>query len=187
MKLLLIHPSIFGGLSFGKKKTEVESAPTTPAKETSGADVPVAETAPVIPAVETTEPLSTDVASPTAETADAAAATNGETKEVKNEKRKSSLPFGFGKKSAATSDEEGEKVKSPPFFSKLRQTVKGKGKAAEKPTEESKAEDKPADIAEDAEPAKEEATEEAAAAAPVAEEAAEKPAAAAPAPVTAAA
>ncbi|KAI1448697.1 Pleckstrin homology domain-containing protein [Annulohypoxylon stygium] len=173
--------SIFGGLSFGKKKTETtaESAPATPAKETSGAEAPVAETAPVIPAVETTEPLSTEVASPAAaaEGADAPA-TNGETKEVKTEKRKSSLPFGFGKKSAAASDEEGEKVKSPPFFSKLRQTVKGKGKA-EKP-----AEDKPAEAAET------EATKEATPEEPAAEEAAtpaETPAAAAPAPVTAAA
>ncbi|KAI1091674.1 Pleckstrin homology domain-containing protein [Rostrohypoxylon terebratum] len=173
--------SIFGGLSFGKKKTEtVESAPATPAKETSGADAAVAETAPVIPAVETTEPLSTEVSSPAAaaEGADAPA-TNGETKEVKTEKRKSSLPFGFGKKSAATSDEEGEKVKSPPFFSKLRQTVKGKGKA-EKP-----AEDKPAEAAETSEATKEATPEE-----PAADEAAapaEAPAAATPAPVTAAA
>ncbi|KAI1459572.1 Pleckstrin homology domain-containing protein [Annulohypoxylon moriforme] len=175
--------SLFGGLSFGKKKadTSAESAPTTPAKETSGAEAPVAETAPVIPAVETTEPLSTEVASPTAAAAEGAEApaTNGETKEVKTEKRKSSLPFGFGKKDkSATSDEEGEKVKSPPFFSKLRQTVKGKGKA-EKP-----AEDKPAETAEASEPTKEATPEE-----PAAEEAApaETPAAAAPAPVTAAA
>ncbi|OTB19191.1 hypothetical protein K445DRAFT_190399 [Daldinia sp. EC12] len=120
--------SIFGGLSFGKKKAEPESAPATPAKD-APADASVAETAPVIPAVETTEPLSTEVASPATvptETTDATPATNGETKE-KAEKRKSSLPFGFGKKDkAATSDEEGEKVKSPPFFSKLRQTVKGR-------------------------------------------------------------
>ncbi|KAI0882131.1 Pleckstrin homology domain-containing protein [Annulohypoxylon maeteangense] len=174
--------SLFGGLSFGKKKAEpsAESAPTTPAKETSGAEAPVAETAPVIPAVETTEPLSTEVASPTAAAAEGAdaPATNGETKEVKTEKRKSSLPFGFGKKDkSAASDEEGEKVKSPPFFSKLRQTVKGKGKA-EKP-----AEDKPAETAEASEPTKEATPEE------PAEEAApaETPAAATPAPVTAAA
>ncbi|KAI1656906.1 Pleckstrin homology domain-containing protein [Daldinia decipiens] len=179
--------SLFGGLSFGKKKVESESAPATPAKD-APVDASVAETAPVIPAVETSEPLSTEVASPTTipETTDAAPATNGETKE-KTEKRKSSLPFGFGKKEkTATSDEEGEKVKSPPFFSKLRQTVKGKGKA-EKPIEESKAEDaKPADVAEETEPAKEAEAEPAVA--PIAEEtSAEKPAAAAPAPVTAAA
>lgn len=81
----------------------------------------------MIPAVETTEPLSTEVASPAtapAEAAEATPAVNGETKkEVKSEKRKSSLPFAFGKKKeGATSDEEGEKPKSP--FSKLRATIK---------------------------------------------------------------
>ncbi|KAI0454874.1 Pleckstrin homology domain-containing protein [Xylaria acuta] len=197
--------SLFGSLSFGKKKTETESAPTTPAKEEAPiAEAPVAETAPVIPAVETTEPLSAEVASPATvptETTEAAPATNGETKkEVKSDKRKSSLPFAFGKKEKATSDEEGEK-KSTPFFSKLRQTVK-KSKPAEKPaeksTEETPVEDKPAESSEAAaEPAAEAAAdakteetkvEEPAAAAPAVEEApAEKPAAVAPAPVTAAA
>ncbi|KAJ2966171.1 hypothetical protein NUW58_g10728 [Xylaria curta] len=53
--------SLFGGLSFGKKKAETDSTPTTPAKEeTPIAEAPVAETAPVIPAVETTEPLSAE-------------------------------------------------------------------------------------------------------------------------------
>ncbi|KAI1774686.1 Pleckstrin homology domain-containing protein [Hypoxylon cercidicola] len=181
--------SLFGNLSFGKKKAEPESAPTTPAKETSTAEAPVAEAAPVIPAVETSEPLSTEVASPATvptETTEAAPATNGETKEVKTEKRKSTLPFSFGKKEkSATSDEEGEKVKSPPFFSKFRQTVKGKGKT-EKPAEEPKAEDKPAETTEATEPAKETVPEEPAVPA-VEETPAEKPAAAAPAPVTAAA
>lgn len=89
----------------------------------------------MIPAVETTEPLSTEVAAPAAapaeqpaaETAatEAAPATNGETKETpKAEKRKSTLPFSFGKKKeGSASDEEGvEKPKSP--FSKLRATIK---------------------------------------------------------------
>lgn len=141
----------------------------------------------MIPAVETTEPLSAEVASPATvptETTEVAPATNGETKEVKTEKRKSSLPFGFGKKEkSATSDEEGEKVKSPPFFSKLRQTVKGKGKT-EKPAEEAKTEDKPAET-EATEPVKETLPEEPVPA--VEETPAEKPAAAVPAPVTAAA
>lgn len=81
----------------------------------------------MIPAVETTEPLSAEVTSaataPT-ETVEATPAVNGETKkEVKAEKRKSSLPFAFGKKKeAASSDEEAEKPKSP--FSKLRATIK---------------------------------------------------------------
>jgi hypothetical protein len=68
--------------------------------------------------------------------------TNGETKTetpaVKSDKRKSSLPW-LTKKDKPTSDEEGEKPKSP--FAKLRATVKGKTspkaeKATEKPTEE---------------------------------------------------
>ncbi|KAI0015478.1 Pleckstrin homology domain-containing protein [Xylariomycetidae sp. FL0641] len=202
--------SLFGGLSFGKKKAEGEtSAPATPAKETppAAAEAPVAENAPVIPAVETTEPLSAEVASPATvptETSEVAPATNGEKKDMKADKRKSSLPFNFGKKdkAAASSDEEGEKVKSPPLFSKLRQTMNRKGKG-EKPAdkaEEAKAEDKPAETEAAAEPAKEEeenkeeakeeakADEAAPAAAPVEEEnAADKPAAATPAPVVAAA
>ncbi|KAI1811833.1 Pleckstrin homology domain-containing protein [Poronia punctata] len=193
--------SIFGSLSFGKKKAEAESPAATPAKEETAvtSEEPVAETAPVIPAVETTEPLSTDVSSPaTVPTETTEVAANGESKkEVKGEKRKSSLPFAFGKKDkvekSATSDEEGEKKSSNPFFSKLRQTVK-KTKPAEKPAD--KAEETPAEVA--AEPATEatveptaeatKAEEQAEAAAPVAEEtAAEKPAAPVTAPVVAAA
>lgn len=83
----------------------------------------------MIPAVETTEPLSAEVASPATvptETVEVTPATNGETKkEVKSEKRKSSLPFAFGKKKeASSSDEEAEKPKSPSAFSKLRATIK---------------------------------------------------------------
>jgi len=190
--------SLFGGLSFGKKKSEPESAPTTPAKEepTATTEEPVAETAPVIPAVETTEPLSAEVSSPATvptETTEVAPVTNGETKkEVKSDKRKSSLPFTFGKKDkaekSATSDEEGEK-KSTPFFSKFRQTVK-KNKA-EKSVEETAAEDKPAESSEvAAEPVAEAAidskTEDAKVDEPATTEAAtiEKPVAA-PAPVIA--
>ncbi|KAI1309741.1 Pleckstrin homology domain-containing protein [Xylaria venustula] len=192
--------SLFGSLSFGKKKAESDSAPTTPAKEETpvAAEGPVAETAPVIPAVETTEPLSAEVASPGAastEASDATPATNGEAKkEVKSDKRKSSLPFAFGKKEKASSDEEGEK-KSTPFFSKLRQTVKKSKpaeKSAEKATEETPVEDKPAESSEAAvEPVADAKTEETKVeepAVPAVEEApVEKPAAAVPAPVTAAA
>ncbi|KAI1431389.1 hypothetical protein GGR50DRAFT_679741 [Xylaria sp. CBS 124048] len=152
--------SIFGGLSFGKKKVEAEPSPSPSKEEAPAAEAPVAETAPVIPAVETSEPLSTEVASPTAD-AEASPSTNGETKkEMKSDKRKSSLPFAFGKKDK-TSDEEGEKKSSTPFFSKLRQTVK-KGKAnekpVEKPAEDAVAEDKPVETSETAEPAGEVAT-----------------------------
>ncbi|KAK5631641.1 hypothetical protein RRF57_007355 [Xylaria bambusicola] len=196
--------SLFSGLSFGKKKAESESAPSTSAKEEASAtEAPVAETAPVIPAVETTEPLTAEVASPaeaSTEATEAVPATNGETKkEVKSDKRKSSLPFAFGKKEKASSDEEGEK-KSTPFFSKLRQTVK-KSKPTEKPAEkaveETPADDKPAEssegaaepVAEVAADAKTEETkvEESTPVAVAEETPVEKPAAAAPAPVTAAA
>ncbi|KAI3392490.1 hypothetical protein diail_5655 [Diaporthe ilicicola] len=144
--------SLFGGLSFGKKKPE-EAAPATPAKDTP----PVSEDAPVIPKVDTVEPLSTDVSSPAnvpAETTEVAPAVNGEKKADKADKRKSSFPFAFGKKTESNPTspaavEEGaaspdaEKAKSPNAFSKFRATIKNKGKAAEKPAE--KAEDKPAE------------------------------------------
>ncbi|KAK3335342.1 Pleckstrin homology domain-containing protein [Cercophora scortea] len=135
--------SIFGNINFGKKKVEkavkavVEPTEAPAAEEPAAATEPVAENAPVIPAVETTEPLSTDVSAPAAvptETVEAAPATNGETKkEVKSEKRKSSLPFAFGsKKDKSSSDEEGEKPKSPSAFSKLRATIKGAKAKVEK-------------------------------------------------------
>jgi len=99
--------SIFGNLKFGQnkeKKAEAE-APAVPAKDAE----PVSETAPVIPAVEASEPLATSVASPAtvpAETVEAPV-TNGEAKVeapvVKSDKRKSSLPF-FTKKEKVTSD-----------------------------------------------------------------------------------
>lgn len=125
--------SLFGALSFGKKKvTSPEPTPTT--EEAPATTEAVAENAPVIPAVETTEPLSAEVSSPatvpTTEITEAAPATNGETKkEVKSDKRKSSLPFVgafLTTKEKATSDEEGDKPKSPSRFSKLRATIKGK-------------------------------------------------------------
>jgi hypothetical protein len=89
---------------------------------------PTTETAPVIPAVETTEPLSTEVAAAAPATVEpteavAAPATNGESskKEVKSDKRKSSLPL-FGKKEKAEGDAEAAPKSSP--FSKLRNTIK---------------------------------------------------------------
>jgi hypothetical protein len=104
--------------------------------------------------------LSTEVAA-TEEAAEpteaAAAVTNGETKkEVKSDKRKSSLPFGLGskKEKSTTSDDEADKPKSP--FSKLRATIKGKGKA-DKPAEKAEEKATEAEAPKDAEPAKEEA------------------------------
>jgi hypothetical protein len=86
----------------------------------------------VIPAVESTEPLATSVASPATVPTETVAVTNGETKPaetpaVKSDKRKSSLPWLNSKKEkAATSDEEGEKEKPLSPFAKLRATVKGR-------------------------------------------------------------
>jgi len=149
--------SLFGNLSFGKKKVaSPEPTPTT--EEAPGTTEAVAETAPVIPAVETTEPLSAEVSSPATvptETTEVAPATNGETKkEVKAEKRKSSLPFVgafLNPKAKATSDDETEKVKPTSPFSKLRATIKGKKaektEKAEEKTEE-KTEETPAPAAE---------------------------------------
>lgn len=83
----------------------------------------------MIPPVETSAPLATDAAEPVeavaTEAAETPAATNGETKkELKSEKRKSTLPFLGKKEKALSSDEEGEKPKSPSAFSKLRATIK---------------------------------------------------------------
>lgn len=89
----------------------------------------MSDAAPVIPAVETSAPLSEAVDVPAVEPAAEAPAaevpaTNGEKKEIKSDKRKSSLPFNFGGKKAAASEDEGEKVKSPSAFSKIRATIK---------------------------------------------------------------
>lgn len=131
--------SIFGTLQskFSSKKVETD-APAVPAKD----EEPVSETAPVIPAPETIEPLATEEASTAAaETPEVKA----ETPVVKSEKRKSSLPFLSKKEKATTSDEEGEKPLSP--FAKLRATVRGKKaekavpEKAEEPAAETKTEE----------------------------------------------
>ncbi|TEY38624.1 hypothetical protein BOTCAL_0482g00050 [Botryotinia calthae] len=146
--------SIFGTLQsrFSHKKPEPEAvSPVIAPKD----EEPVSENAPVIPAVDTAEPLNTNVETPAPVETTEASVTNGETPKAvetpvtKADKRKSSLPWLNKKdKSAATSDEETEKPKSP--FAKLRATVKSKSspkadKTAEKPLEpaaETKAEDK---------------------------------------------
>ncbi|KAK0734832.1 Pleckstrin homology domain-containing protein [Lasiosphaeria miniovina] len=169
--------SIFSNLSFGKKKVATPEA--APVEETPVTAEAVAETAPVIPAVDTSEPLSAEVSSPATvptETVEAAPATNGETKkEVKSDKRKSSLPFTFGKKEkVVSSDEETEKPKSPSAFSKLRATIKSKAKAEKVEKTEEKAEETPA-AAEAETTAAEPATEEAPKPAELAEEPVAKP------------
>lgn len=142
--------SVFGSLSsrFASKKPVSDDAPAVPAKDGDAAEVGV--DAPVIPKPEATEPLATSIDAPATNPVEATAVTEGTAtgEEVKDskptpkaDKRKSSLPFGFGtKKERTPSDSETEKSKSP--FAKLRQTVKGKTspKVSEKavPAEEDK-------------------------------------------------
>lgn len=92
----------------------------------------------MIPKPDTVEPLSTEVSSPAnvpTETTETTPAVNGEKKEVKSDKRKSSFPFALGKKNQSNPTspaavEEGaaspdaEKAKSPNPFSKFRATIK---------------------------------------------------------------
>jgi hypothetical protein len=146
--------SFFGLLTKKEKKVAEPAAETTaPVEEETPAP---AETAPVIPPVEATTPLAVPepttaaAAEPAAETTtEAEPATNGaEAKKDVKEKRKSSLPFNFHKKTAVvSSDEEGEKSekKATSPFSKLRATISRRKPSAEKPKEEAPAaaEEKP--------------------------------------------
>jgi len=142
--------SVFGTLTsrFGSKKTASE--PKAEAVKDEPSVDQVAADAPVIPAPEASEPLADAVQSPATEETPA---TNGdpitetkaeeskpETKPaIKSDKRKSSLPFGFGstrEKTEKAPETDGEKPKSP--FAKIRQTIKGKSsktKTADKPAE----------------------------------------------------
>ncbi|KAF4344647.1 hypothetical protein FBEOM_1388 [Fusarium beomiforme] len=131
--------SFFGNVFSKKEKKTPELKPTEP-EATKEAE---AETAPVIPPVEATTPLAVDVSNPATvptETTEAAATSPApEAKKDLKEKRKSSLPFAFGKRDKSPAPAEGEKKESP--FSKLRNTIRGKSpKPAEKPSEESKEE-----------------------------------------------
>lgn len=116
--------SFFSLLQKKEKKAEPEAAPATPAKD--GETAASSEAAPVIPPVETSAPLEAEPAeAAAAEAKEVPAATNGEAKkDVKAEKRKSSLPFLGKKEKVVSSDEEGEKPKSPSAFSKIRATIK---------------------------------------------------------------
>ncbi|TAQ90774.1 hypothetical protein B7494_g916 [Chlorociboria aeruginascens] len=134
-----IFDTLKSQFSHKDKKPEAEAAPVVPAKDDTVETV--AESAPIIPAVETSEPLATSVASPA--TVPTESTTIGTESKVeapaatKTDKRKSSLPW-LSKKEKATSDEEGEKPKSP--FAKFRATVKGKSSPkADKPAAEEKA------------------------------------------------
>lgn len=118
--------SIFGTLKsqFSQSKEKKSDGPVVPAKDEAE---PVSETAPVIPQVESTEPLASEPVAEAPAATTEAPVTNGEAKTetptVKADKRKSSLPW-LTKKEKPTSDDEAEKPKSP--FAKLRATVKGK-------------------------------------------------------------
>lgn len=114
--------SFFGGLLAKKEK---KAAEPKAAEEAAEGEAAVTEDAPVIPPVETSTPLADAVNN--AETAVNDTAADAK-KDIK-EKRKSSLPFAFGKrdKSPVAAAEGEEKPASKSAFSKLRATIKGKG------------------------------------------------------------
>lgn len=145
--------SFFGGV-FGKKEKKVaEPKAAEPAEEVispkTEETAPVTATdAPVIPPVEPTTPLEAGVTNPgnaPVETVDVSATTPTVTEPKKDvkEKRKSSLPFAFGKRdkspAPAAEGEKTEKAAKSSPFSKFRATIKGKSatpKAEDKPAEE---------------------------------------------------
>ncbi|KAF5689565.1 hypothetical protein FDENT_4344 [Fusarium denticulatum] len=174
--------SFFGNVFSKKEKKTPELKPTEPE---ATKEVEAETTAPVIPPVEATTPLAVDVSNPATvptETTETAAATSPapEAKKDLKEKRKSSLPFAFGKRDKSPAPAEGEKKESP--FSKLRNTIRGKSpKPAEKRAEENKEEtvqEEPTNAKTDEAPKVEE---------PAEPEAEDKPKDAAPAPVVTAA
>ncbi|KAJ4862884.1 pleckstrin homology domain-containing protein [Trichoderma breve] len=156
--------SFFGNVFSKKEKKAADVKPEAESPKEEEEVPATTEAAPVIPPVEATTPLAVDVSSPATvptETTEAAV-TNGDAKKEK-EKRKSSLPFTFGKRDKSPGPaSEGEEKKGA--FSKLRATIKGKGaaKPEDKPAEEAKEEDaiKEEEETPAAEAAKEEAKEE---------------------------
>jgi hypothetical protein len=146
--------SFFGNVFSKKEKKAVEPKAAESVEAPKEAEVaPTTETAPVIPPVESTTPLAVDVSSPatvpTETKTTEAPATNGESKKDTKEKRKSSLPFAFGKREKSPSPVEGEDKQSP--FSKLRATIRGRTqpKAEDKPAEEAAKVDEEAPKAEE--------------------------------------
>ncbi|KIE01265.1 immunogenic protein, partial [Metarhizium majus ARSEF 297] len=131
--------SIFGNV-FGKKEKKVADKPAEGAVQPDSE--PAADTAaPVIPPVASNAPLFQE-SNAAVENTEAAATNGAETakKDIK-EKRKSSLPFNFGKREKSPSPAEGEEKAEKSgisAFSKLRATIKGKSaaKTEEKPAEE---------------------------------------------------
>ncbi|KAF4591984.1 Pleckstrin domain-like protein [Ophiocordyceps camponoti-floridani] len=139
--------SFFGGVFSKKEKKTTEAKPVEESTEaaTESELPPTDATAPVIPPVESTTPLAVDVSNPatvpTENIETAAATTTGEAKKDVKEKRKSSLPFAFGKRDKSPVPGEGDDKDKAGMsaFSKLRATIKGKSaaKPEEKLTEES--------------------------------------------------
>lgn len=137
--------SFFGGV-FSKKEKKAGDA--KPAEEAAKEDETTTDAlAPVIPPVGSTTPLNAEEVSAAAENTEAApvAATETAAKKDAKEKRKSSLPFAFGRREKSPAPAEGEdkvekseKRQSQSPFSKLRATIKSKSgaKAEEKPAEE---------------------------------------------------
>ncbi|KAM0564583.1 hypothetical protein ACHAPJ_000798 [Fusarium lateritium] len=184
--------SFFGNVFSKKEKKTPELKPTEPAEAPK--EIEAETTAPVIPPVEATTPLAVDVSNPAtvpAETTETAAVTSPapEAKKDIKEKRKSSLPFAFGKRDKSPAPVEGEKKESP--FSKLRNTIRGKSpkpaeKRAEESTKEETLQEEPAE-AKAEEPKTEEAPKTEEVAKPAETEEAKPESAAAPAPVVTAA
>ncbi|OAQ66934.1 immunogenic protein [Pochonia chlamydosporia 170] len=131
--------SFFGGV-FGKKEKKVTEAKPAEEADKEEGETTTDAAAPVIPPVESTTPLADEV-NAAADNAEATATNGAETakKDVK-EKRKSSLPFNFGKREKSPAPAEGEEKVEKSVqsrFSKLRATIKGKsGAKAEKPAED---------------------------------------------------
>ncbi|EFY87720.1 immunogenic protein [Metarhizium acridum CQMa 102] len=131
--------SIFGNV-FGKKEKKTADKPAEGAAHEDG-EATADTAAPVIPPVASNAPLFQE-SNAAVESTEAAATNGAETakKDIK-EKRKSSLPFNFGKREKSPSPVEGEEKAEKSgmsAFSKLRATIKGKSgaKTEEKPAEE---------------------------------------------------
>lgn len=136
--------SFFGGV-FSKKEKKAGDAKSAEEVAKEG-ETTTDALAPVIPPVGSTTPLNAEEVS-AAETTEATpvVATETAAKKDAKEKRKSSLPFAFGRREKSPAPAEGEdkvdkseKRQSQSPFSKLRATIKGRSgaKAEEKPAEE---------------------------------------------------
>lgn len=136
--------SFFGGVFSKKEKKAGDAKPAEEAAKEGESTTDAV--APVIPPVGSTTPLNAEEVSAAAENTEATpVAAETVAKKDAKEKRKSSLPFAFGRREKSPAPAEGEekvekseKRQSQSPFSKLRATIKGKSgaKAEEKPAEE---------------------------------------------------